>query len=493
MPRMFSAERELQWLRRVRDLSQRLTAETDLTKLLPYILDSAIEITGAERGFLVLMSDGAASIKEARGFERNELAREVGSVSRTVVERVLERKTGLVTTSDQDRDVIDVTSVKARRVVSILSVPLRLRGEVHGVLYLDHRVTRDAFSEEDLPILRPFADQAALALETCRLAKPEPLPHEERETPPATRFGRLVGAAPSMRALYQEIERAARSWTPVLIFGERGSGKSVVAREIHARSKRARQPFVSLHCGQGASPLESELLGHSRGARPWADSNREGAFLSAGTGTLFLNAIDELSPELQLELLHTLRNGSVRVLGSATPRSSHCRVIVASHQDLRTLVATDQFREDLYYQLDAHRVIVPPLRQRPEDINLLLDHFTRRNSDQASLKLSPHALELLHAYAWPGNVRELESEVGRLLTLGRDTLPAKTLRPEIQKGQGVPRPINPMYAGLTLEGVERETVRAALANCKGNKSRTARQLGIPRSTLYHLLERHGLQ
>ncbi len=484
---MLSPERELKWLRQVRDVSQRLASETEMSTLLPFILDAAVEITGAERGFLVLLGNGAAKVKEARGFDRTELAREVAEISRTVVERVLERQTdGLVTTSEQDRDVIDATSVKQRRVVSILCVPLRLRGEIRGVLYLDHRLTRGAFTEEDLPILRPFADQAALALES--LGEDVALAGDSLTR---TRFGRLVGGAPPMQALYAEIERAARSWTPIMILGERGTGKGLVAREIHERSDRASHPFVTLTCSPGNSPLESELLGHRAGARPWATTDRDGALRSAGRGTLFLDGIDELTPELQVDLLRVLREGCVTPLGSDTPTKVECRLIVASHQDLRILTESNRFREDLYFQLDAHRVIAPPLRQHPEDLPLLVDHFARQAPGDKALKLRPYALELLAAYTWPGNVRELENEVGRLVALNSTGVPAKALSPEIQEGRGVTVG-PPNYAGLTLEGVEREVILAALANCKGNKARAARQLGVPRSTLYHLLGRHGL-
>jgi DNA-binding NtrC family response regulator len=248
---------------------------------------------------------------------------------------------------------------------------------------------------------------------------------------------------------------------------------------------------VTLSCSQGSSPLESELLGHLAGARPWATADRKGALLSASRGTLFLDDIDELTPELQVDLLRVLREGHVTPLGSDTPTKISCRVLVASHQDLRILTESNRFREDLYFQLDAHRVIAPPLRQHPEDLPLLVEHFARRAPGDKALKLRSYALELLSAYSWPGNVRELENEVGRLLALKATAVPAKALSPEIQEGRGVTAG-PPNYAGLTLEGVEREVIQAALANCKGNKARAARQLGVPRSTLYHLIGRHGL-
>ena len=476
--------RELEWLRRTRDLSHALTTEREPTKLLPLILDAAIEIAKAERGFLVRVlgrkRDGGYKFRAevGRGFDKTALSGVAGDVSRTAVNRVLESDRGLVTNSVEDYDLLDASSVKARRVLSIICVPMRLRGEIKGVLYLDHRFDRTAFAERDLPVLRTFADHAALAMETAdlfaeRAAASERLGAalEELERlkagvddPPGSLpadaprcFGQLVGASPPMIALYEEIEAAARSWDPVLVMGETGSGKGLVAREIHVRGLRSDQPLVRVRC----EALEGD------------------DFERAGRGTLVLDEVADASPGMQSRLVETLEGAGAQ-----------CRIIATSHRDLRARVVEGAFREDLYYRLDVMRIVVPPLRQRSGDAILLFNHFLELVGSR-DLQLSPRARELLAAHPWPGNVRELENEVRRLAALGSAKISANALRDEIREGGGASAGTG-TYSGKTLSEIERDVIAKTLAACDGNKSRTARQLGVPRSTLYHLLERYGL-
>jgi serine/threonine-protein kinase PknK len=508
-------ERELLWLRRLRDLSHQLASEHDVRKLLPLVLDAAIELTQAERGFLVRVDPprrGETRVRikvdVARGFDQESLAGAQGKVSRTVVERVIERGRGLVTTSEEDQDVREISSVHARKVLSILCVPMQLRGETRGVLYLDHRFDPTAFGEQDLPVVTAFGDQAALAWETAELlasraaeagrqAEPEDGPEEPRPAPQfppgegPLRFGRLIGGSPVMRALYADIERAARSSALVLITGESGTGKELVAREIHARGQRPDEPFLSENCAALADTLlESELFGHRRGSFTGATTDRRGLFQLAARGTLFLDEVGDMSATMQSKLLRVLQEGSVRPVGGDAPLPVSCRVIAATHRDLRALVAAGQYREDLYYRLDVLRIHVPPLRQRPEDVPALLAHVLESQSE-LPVEVTPKALELLVGYAWPGNVRELENEARRLAALGETKLTVRHLSPEVAKGRGLVR-ASGNYSGKTLGEVEREMVVAALRETGGNKARAARQLGIPKTTLYHLLERYQL-
>lgn len=512
--------RELDWLRKVRDLSHDLTRQRDLRALFPRILDAAVEITEAERGYLVVVEgrkpDGGRKVKvvAARGFGRSAFQGSEKDVSRTVVERVLARGRGLVTTDEQaDGDVLDVSSVRAQRVRSIICVPLLLREELRGVLYLDHRFERGAFDERDLPILEAFAGQAVLALETASLLA-ERSEHGETlralaalqgtqpaagEAAPAaaapvfSRFGRLVGRAPAMGALYQAIERAARTRAPVLILGESGTGKELVAHEIHARGQDARQPFVSENCAAiSESVLESELFGHRQGAFTGAVADHDGLFVQAGRGTLFMDEVGDMSPGLQAHLLRVLQEGKVRPLGGSQLVDTSCRVIAATHRDLPALVTEGVFRQDLYYRLDVLRVVVPPLRERLEDLELLIEHFLEALPEPTPT-LSAPALRALRSYPWPGNVRELRNEVLRLTTLGVATIEPGHLSLG-QPSPGRPAPAGPEFgAGQTLAELERQAIEAALRRCEGNKSRAARELGIPRTTLYALIERHGLE
>ncbi|MGE0711980.1 MAG: sigma 54-interacting transcriptional regulator [Planctomycetota bacterium] len=506
--------RELSWLRRVRELAQRVGEEPALDRLLPAILDAAIELTRAERGYLVRVEVGAerttVRVVAARGFDGETMRGSRRDVSQTVVERVLERDTdGLVTTREEDADVLDVTSVAERRVRSIACVPMRLRGEVLGVLYLDHRFTTDAFIPEDLPYLRVFADQAALALETAELASDRarvtahlreareelkqlqrlteaPLVVEDR--PGALRFGGLVGGSPAMSRLFAQIEQGARSWAPVLIVGESGTGKEQVARELHRRGSHPQAPFLSESCASLADPQREGLL-FGQVAGP-AGPARDGLLRQAGRGTLLLDEVGELPPSLQARLLRVLQEGEVRPLGSDQAYPVLCRVLAATRYDLRALVAAGGFREDLFYRLDVLRIDVPPLRARQEDVPILIEHFGAQEG--RPLALTPRALHLLVSYTWPGNVRELRNEVRRLCALGARELSAQQLSPEVREGRGVSQALGGL-SGKTLAEVEREMVQGALASCQGNKAQAARQLGVPRSTLYSLIKRHGLE
>ncbi|MGE0713785.1 MAG: sigma 54-interacting transcriptional regulator [Planctomycetota bacterium] len=532
--------RQATWLRRIRDVSQRLTTSEDPVALVPEILDAAIEVTEAERGFLVLVEgrDAAGAprtrVAEARGFDREALRSREVKVSRTVIRRVVAEERGLVSSSEgEDQDVMQRSSVQAARVRSILCVPLRLRGEVRGALYLDHRFVGEAFSQDDLPLLEVFADQAALALEWARLraeaaagapgpgapgrgapgpgapgrgapgpgapgpgapgrdpadldasevhaagldtshARPAPAPAGSLR-----RYGLLVGGSPVMLALYEELERAARSDAPVLLLGETGTGQELAARELHARGAAPRAPFLVQSCALATTELSARLFG---------TPDRPGLLEQAGEGTLLLDDVDQLTPEMQTRLLAVLRARTWPGLAGELPLRT--RLVCASHADLRALVAAGELREDLYYRLDVLRIVLPPLRQREGDVDLLLDHWLVRLDPRP--ELSPTARELLRGYGWPGNVRELENELARLAALGQRRVSSRQLSPEVRAGRGLTRP-SVDFSGLTLEQVEAAALRAALEACGGNKARAARQLGVPRSTLYHLLDRHGL-
>ncbi|RMG17067.1 MAG: sigma-54-dependent Fis family transcriptional regulator [Planctomycetota bacterium] len=514
-------ERERTWLRRLRDLSRDLARERDLRALLPRIVDAAIELTRAERGFLVRVRGRSRSgrpklqVAAARGFSRETLQGGLSKVSRTVVETVLERGEGLLTSREEDAFVRNLTSVQRRNVLAILCVPLLLRREVAGVLYLDHRFQPEAFAEGDVPIVEAFAEQAALAIETaelageigalreqlgraasevealrvtqevpggevCELPDPEHLPRQ----------GRLFGGSPALRALWVEVERAARSTAPVAIWGETGVGKELVARELHRLGSAPEAPFVAENCAAVAEGvLESELFGHVRGAYTGAQRSRDGLFVRAGDGTVFLDEIADTSPKMQAKLLRVLQEGRVRPVGGSRTVPFSARVVVASHRNLAEEVRAGRFREDLYYRLDVLRLVVPPLRERREDVPVLLSHFFAGEGIRP--RFDRKAIELLLAYAWPGNVRELENEARRLATLDAPLIEARHLSPEVRGVRS--DPAGRVEEAKTLPEVERRMIEDALRRFQNNKTRAAKSLGIPKTTFYRLLDRHGLR
>jgi len=295
-----------------------------------------------------------------------------------------------------------------------------------------------------------------------------------------------------MRELRDLLERLADSDSPVLIVGETGTGKGLLARILHTDSKRASFPFITVNCA--AIPetlLESELFGHERGAFTGATSSRKGLFAEADHGTLFLDEIGEMTLTLQAKLLHVLEAQAIRPVGSNKEQSVDVRVLAATHRDLKSAVQQGKFREDLFYRLDVVTVTLPALRHRREDIPELLQHFLAlvraRNSDSKVEKFSAEALEQLLRYDWPGNVRELLHVVQRAVVLGREAeVPASALPESILK-QANKR--GPSFAGevLPMRELQRRYAAWALVQLGGNKRRTAERLELDHKTLAKLL------
>jgi len=309
----------------------------------------------------------------------------------------------------------------------------------------------------------------------------------EKVQPPAE----MIGQSPAMQDVFRLIQRAGPSDKAILILGESGSGKELVARALHRASRRAERPMVVINCA--ALPetlLESELFGHEKGAFTGAVSTKPGLFEVADGGTLFIDEIGELPGSLQAKLLRVLEDGSLRRIGSIQERRVNVRLLAATNRDLSKEVEAKRFREDLYYRINVMSLELPPLRQRKGDIGLLIDHFLG-----PGWEIEPAALEAMERYAWPGNVRQLinalerakilaESEVIRLQNLPREVVapPAPPRAAEIQVGD------------LTddLAAIQRSKVVEVLRRESGNKSKAARALGIERRKLYRLLERYAI-
>jgi DNA-binding NtrC family response regulator len=304
----------------------------------------------------------------------------------------------------------------------------------------------------------------------------------------------LVGQSPAMVAIYKLVARVAALDTTVLIQGETGTGKELVARAIHYASPRADRPFVVVDCTALPETLfESELFGHERGAFTGAVLSRRGLLESADSGTCFLDEIGELSPTLQAKLLRALQERVVRRVGGNDPIAVNVRVVAATNRDLRKRVEDGAFREDLYYRLNVVSLALPPLRERPSDVPLLAQRFLETYGSAAGKLVSGFAretLELLSAYAWPGNVRELEHVVERAVALcSAPLLLPEDLPPEIRAA--TVRPPALPAARMTLEELKRWYVTTILEETGGNKLRAAEILGIDRRTLYRILEREG--
>ena len=309
------------------------------------------------------------------------------------------------------------------------------------------------------------------------------------------RLENVVGRSEAMLQVYKTAARVAATSATVLIEGESGTGKELVARAIHAASPRTSRLFVPVDCGAIAEGvLESELFGHARGAFTGAQATRRGLFEEASQGTLFLDEIGDVGPNLQARLLRALQEGTIRRVGTNEPIAVDVRVVAASNKDLGQAVKEGRFREDLFYRLAVVTIRIPPLRERPEDIPLLAEHFAAKHGRAEGAAISPGARDLLVAHDWPGNVRELENVVARALALNPSGVILPEDLPEHLRGARPP----PEAEGMTprdrptLAELERRYAAQVLKETDGNKTRAAEILGIDRKTLYRLLgERDG--
>ena len=469
--------------------------------------------------------------------------------SRSIAERVIAAGEPVVTSSArEDARMADYVSVHQLMLQSVACVPIRSRtGAVIGALYLETRLRPAASFADEVPTLMALADQVAIAIESARLvgenerrarelaraneelvvahAKLEELLGHRTAQLAATRrdlrsvravirshFGYegLVGTSEAMRRVYALVDRVKDADVPVLIVGESGTGKEVVARAIHNAGARAKKPFVGINCG--AIPehlLESELFGHVRGAFTGADRDRRGLFREATEGTILLDEIGEMPQKMQAGLLRVLQEKVVRPVGSAREEPVDTRVIAATHRDLGRMVEQGSFREDLYYRLNVILVRVPPLRERLDDIPVLIDHFlgifaARYGRERRSV--SRAALKRLTAYAWPGNVRQLENVLLNAWVLSdRRELEIEDFElPDTSRRVAEPGELRAPRAGQDADrplvtsldshkATEREKILSALSSSNWNRVKAAKLVGMPRRTFYRRLKEYGIQ
>ena len=325
----------------------------------------------------------------------------------------------------------------------------------------------------------------------------QPADHEDALSgEPVTEAGALIGRTAPMLAVYKGIAHAADSSSPVLIVGESGVGKELVARAIHDHSRRSGDPFVGLNCGAiTESLLESELFGHARGAFTGAVADHKGVFEQAGNGTVLLDEIGDTTPAMQVRLLRVLEENEVRPVGATRSVRVSARITAATNMPLEQAVADGRFRSDLYYRLSVIVIRVPPLRERRADIPLLIRHFLDEACTHAGQRkrLSTEALDALLAHRWPGNVRELRNTIERLVSLSRGTFIEVADLPEVVTAPGHHDTDQPFSDLPTLDDLERRYLRHVLDAVSGNRTRAAEVLGVDRRTLYRMAERFGIE
>jgi transcriptional regulator with GAF, ATPase, and Fis domain len=405
-------------------------------------------------------------------------------------------------------------SLLARGMTSYLRVTLRLRGGVLGALIFCSRAP-DAFPPEQIARARQIASCVALALAHQRLSEEEQRSAEARaraeqlevrvrrltEELDAQGRHRVLGQSKRWHEVLAQATKVAPTQATVLLAGESGTGKEVVARFLHRASSRADGPFVAINCA--ALPeqlLESELFGHEKGAFTGALSAHAGRIEQASGGVLFLDEVAEMSPAVQAKFLRVLQEREYQRVGGSRTLRADVRVLAATNRDLKAAIAQGSFREDLYYRLAVFEIVLPPLRERPEDVEVLVDAFVDeigRSMGRPGCRVSAEAKEKLAAYRWPGNVRELRNAIERAVILSEgalvcsEHLPLGVVTPPPRDVSTPARPRESARAG-TLDATERQLILDALARAGDNKSKAARLLGITRAQLRSRLEKHGL-
>ncbi|HEY0478603.1 MAG TPA: sigma 54-interacting transcriptional regulator [Kofleriaceae bacterium] len=375
-------------------------------------------------------------------------------------------------------------------------------------------VSAPRVASHELDWIQQMLDEAALDVATAlrdRGAEPaapaelaagtERRPAVQPEAAPEHRTGYhgIIGSSPVMQDLYQLLDRIAPSDATVLVQGENGTGKELVARAIHVGSERRDRKFVVTNCSAfNDNLLDSELFGHKRGAFTGAVVDKPGLFEVADTGTFFLDEIGDMSPSLQVKVLRVLQEGTFTRVGDTETRQVDVRIIAATNRDLAAMVAAGRFREDLYYRIHVLSVVLPALRDRRDDVPLLIDHFLARHRRLGAKRLGAECAARMHAYPWPGNVRELENEIERLVVLAGDAavIGPELLSPRIRQWEPSAEPervVDPSSLPAAVEALERRMIGAAMRRHGGNKTRAAEELKVSRRNLIRLVQKYELE
>lgn len=459
------------------------------------LLQLIVEVIPAERGAVLLAGrtpDEFASVYQWSASEGEPM-----QVSRSLVDRVMREGVALVSNNVLHDAAIDVTASLVRaRTRSLLAVPLTVGGRTLGVLYLDSEGSGVRFQENHLQLLTGIAGIAGAALENALLL--DGLERENLRLQAEINIEHdMVGRSARMRSVFEFVAKVAPSGSTVLIRGESGTGKELVARAIHRNSPRASKPFVAINCAAlTESLLESELFGHEKGSFTGAVTQKRGKLEEASGGTVFLDELGELAPALQAKLLRVLQEREFERVGGTRPIKTDIRLIAATNRDLEEAVRTGGFRRDLYYRLNVVSIVLPPLRERREDIVPLAAHLIRkhaRNSTRRVMGLSEEARAYLTNYEWPGNVRELENAMERAVVLGSTELVMPEDLPESVLETDVPAEAVAGGFHDMVREAKRQIVIKIIEQANGNYSEAAKRLRLHPSNLHRLIRTLSLR
>jgi len=492
-----AASRLAQNLNALLKISRIVHSIRDLEQLQTQILELIFEVAPAESGAVLLDSKGGGEFGSMFARHRPFAATQSVRVSRTITRQVLQQGVAVLGSDVAGGgELSSVESVVSSNVRSLLCVPLTVFQNVIGCIYLDTTNPLSRFDGEHLQLVAAIAGISAVALDNAR--RLQWLEQENlRLTTEINLEHNMVGESARMREVYQFLSLVSPKESTVLIEGESGTGKELVARAIHRNSPRSGKAFVPINCA--AIPeglLESELFGHERGAFTDAVSQKKGKFEMANGGVIFLDEVGELAPALQVKLLRVLQEREFERVGGTHPITVDIRLIAATNKNLDEAVKAGSFRLDLYYRLNVLSLVMPPLRDRRDDIPTLAGYFVKKYCKKCKVKpktISPEAMASMVNYDWPGNVRELENAIERALVLSvSDSLQPEDL-PESILERDLPGGMAPAKYHGTVKEVKKQLILEAVEGAKGNYTEAARLLGVHPNYLHRLIRNLGLK
>ncbi|WP_437958900.1 sigma 54-interacting transcriptional regulator [Sorangium sp. So ce119] len=521
-PAQAKIERDPSALSAMYAAQKRIGAANDLDQVLAEIADAVLALVPSSTHVTVVLRDddqepGAAPaafvpvLTRVRS-ESGRGAPPAGPVpiTRSVYRKVIKERAAVLA-ADAPIEVGQTESLMGASIRSTLAVPLWKGEEIIGVLQADNRSVPGMLNAGDLETLLVLAANASLAVANARLIKRLVLAEERLQKENSFLKGReekrrgggavdIIGKSEAMRRVITQLDKVVDTRVTVLIEGETGTGKELIAAAVHYRSRRRDKLFVAQNCAALAeSLLESELFGHKKGSFTGATEEKKGLFEIADGGTLFLDEITETPLSLQSKLLRALQEGEIRPVGATSPKHVNVRIVAATNRNLEDEVARGRFREDLYYRLKVFPIRLPPLRERRDDIPVLAGHFLERYADEIGKPcggFSQQAMELMVAYDWPGNVRELQNEVQRIviqLDPGSFATP-ELLSPRIRQVEGLVARAGTPKGSLKemMDAVEKYFLLEALRGHNNNKTNAAKSLGITREGLHKKLRQYGI-
>ncbi len=486
-----SVNQEIASYRKLYEFTSMMMSRHTVEEILDHLMDTVIEVTGASNGFLILRDEtDRFHITAARNVQRETIQHGTDYVSDTIIQQVIEERRALIVSDAMNEDAYkNAASVLDLKLSSVMCAPLIVRENLFGILYVGNNDIINLFTPHKLELLEIFASQAALVIQNALAIDELKLDQQQlKDQIDQMRQGAIIGSSEVMQDVFRKISKVAQADIPVLIRGETGTGKELVAHEIHNQSHRAKGPFVAINCG--AIPqdlLESELFGHKRGAFTGAVSDKSGKFKAAHQGTLFLDEIGDMPMALQVKILRALEEHTILPVGSTKPEKVDIRVIAATNRPLEKMVETQEFREDLYYRLNVVGLELPSLKDRDDDTLLIAKYFLKRYAEEYKAKItgfSPKASEAIRLHSWPGNVRELENRVKKAIVMAeKSIIEAEDLDLE--------NPQPPVLKTLAeaREEFQQKYILEALRYNANNRTKTAKMLDVDPRTIFRYLEK----